>query len=406
MSQHLIPVKTGNEQFPVSYRTYLPALQEYKSIVSTIAHRVLYIAAYVRDMEDKYNGYVLKIYAVNLLTWQLHEVGDILREDISSTSVGGILVDDSHIYLSSISQTKIFVFTLDTLELESTITYSSNAPQAYGKMQWLNEETICMSDSNGVLLFDTITRSFTFDQYSYSHSYADIAAGSNKIVMNRGESTSNSVIIYNTTTDTFSTLSLTSNDVAVSAYENGKFYIANTAYLYIVDASTMTVEKTISGCSWSNPRSISATNGAVFVSCVNSAKIYIYDTNTDWNWYVIAPWTLPTWDSSKTYVPSAAVGLFFYPYLTLCQMDYTGQSKYNFGPISQTMSVMFNESTEQNFTYDSRFVEFTESYVTVKDGSYTVPLQIIDPTNHIKSASIHKSDYAILKKLMLKQSDE
>lgn len=403
MAQHLIPVKTGNEQFPVSYRTYLPAIQNYQSFVSTISHHMLYIATYVQAMDA--NEYALYVYTLNLVTWAMELVGVIPRSSIGNSLVGSILVDDEFLYVASGTTATIYIFNVDTLAFVTSTNYSSNAFRAYGKMQWLDEHTICTAFSNGLLFFDTTSRTFTFKQGSLSYNLSDICAGSTAIIMNQADYPYNTIITYNKTTETFSTITLPTSNIAVSAYENGKFYVANTSKLYVIDEATLTIERTIDA-SWGATRSISITNGSIFVSCTSSPNIYIYDMTSGWKWFIIAPWTIPGWSGTNIFIPNAAYNWFFYPFRTLCQMDYSGQSKYNFGPKALSVSVLFNESNKSHFTYDERFVEFTDTYVMVKDGSYDVPLQTIDEVNHIKSATIHKSDYNILKKLSLIQSIE
>ena len=48
MSLHLIPVKTGSEQFPVFYQNYLPSADNSLTYATTVAHKTLYTASVLR----------------------------------------------------------------------------------------------------------------------------------------------------------------------------------------------------------------------------------------------------------------------------------------------------------------------------------------------------------------------
>lgn len=401
MSRYLIPIKTGNEQFPVSYRNYLPAIVDKGSIASTIEHRTLYIGSVVKTTGS--TQWILRIDVVSLLTWEHRHVGDIQFIEIGSRQIGSILVDDTMIYVSSMNQATIYVFDIETLAFKYSAQYSTSSMQAYGKMQWFDEQTICFAYGAGFVFFDTVKQQFTYKPHTTQYDVIDISVGKHAIMSNRNVATADSVIMYHIDTETFSTLSLTSNAVAVSCYENGKFYIANPAYLYIIDEATQTIEKTIV-TSWSAPHTINVTNGTVFVTCVNSDRLYVYDTNSNTSLYVILPWTFPNWSSGYSYVNAAQQGSFFLPFNTLLQLSYSGQSKYNFGPKSSNMSIMFNTSTEPKFTYDNRFITFHDSYVSIHNGVIQKPFETYDDTMHMKSVHISKSEYNHIIRLVMKKS--
>lgn len=406
MAANLIPVKTGNEQFPVYYQQYLPALKAYNTIlscVSTIQHKVLYVASLVQIATD--SAYTVRIYSINLLTGRGQSIGVIPYTTFGSSPIGAILVDDNYIYISRmVSVTTIYKFRLDDLTFVQSYQYAASAPQAYGKMQWFNDRTICMAYANGFLFFDTIDERYTYKSYTTSYASQDMAVGKYVVITNQNIVTSNSVFVYDTRTDTYSTFSLTSTAVAVSCYDNGKFYIANAGYLYIVDENTLTMESIVT--SWPKPRSINVSNNTVFISAANSNKIYLYDMKERYTRSIIIHWTIPDFNSSYTYIPSTLSGLYFFPYYTILQMDYSGYFKYNFGPKSMDMSILYNSDNDSHFTYDERFVEFTESYVTIHDGMITKQLQPFDPVNSIKSIPMNRSEYNVIKRLVLQQPIE
>lgn len=397
MSTHLLPVKRGDEQIEVSYRNYNTNSLYLKSCVCTNSHKMLYICIDQYNSSDVPNSFH-KIFKLNLITGSFDLVGSIPWNDIGS-AVGSILVDDSRLYISSITSAKIVVFDLTSLQKIFVYQYNATAFRAYGKMQWIDEETICCLYDTGILKISTNPMGATFTALSMTTS-SDFAVGKKLILANKKDATTNSLFVYNISTNTGAYESLTSNAVAVSCYENGKFYIANNASLMIYDEDTATLERTIV-TRWGAPRGIMVSKGTVVVFGSNSNRVFIYDTNVDMERYVIAPWTIPAWNDGYTFVPSATLGLYYIPYITMCQIAYDGYTKYNFGPKYSQFAIFYNLSTENQFTYNPDFVEFTDSYVTVKDGYLTIPFETLDSENHIKVAHVSKSDYNVMKRSSL-----
>lgn len=392
MSLNLLPVKTGNEQFPVSYLNYLPAIESMRSIVSTISHKVLYIAAEIQ-IESTWR---IRMFALNLLNWNLRTLGDIEYTTVDSSSIGGILVDDTHIYISRMNQPKIFVFDVLTLNLIHSYQYDSSNVGAYGKMTWVDSHTIALAYTTGFVFFDTNGNEFINHLTSTSIAANDISS-SDKIAIANYQT---GMLVYDIDNDAFTPTALTLNAKSASAYDNGKFYIAQAGYLYIMDENTKTITRTIV-TSWTTPRNMVVTNSTVFVICENSNRLYMYDTTANFAWYIVLPWTIPNWSGSYQYIPSAGNGLCMFPYLTMCQFNYSGYSKYNFGPKAQSFGIMYNVETESHFTSDT-WIDFAETYATMTDGGVNLPLIPVENHPHVSSVSISKSDYRILKSLRIR----
>lgn len=398
MSTHLLPVKRGDEQIQVSYRNLNTNSNYIRSCACTISHKMLYICI------DQYNSSDLawschKIFKLNLITGGFALVGSIPWTDIgtgTNGAIGSILIDDTTLYISSISQAKIVAYDLSSFEKVDTYLYTTTALRAYGKMQWLDEETICCLYDNGILKVKTHPMTGSFQALSMTTS-SDFAVGKEIIVANKKSAEANSLFVYDILTETGAYTALSSNAVAVSCYENGKFYIANNASLMIFDEETRTLERTIV-TRWSAPRGIMVSNGTVIVFCTSSNRVFMYDTNVDKERYVILPWTMLAWSDSQAIVCAASNGLYYLPYITMCQVEYDGYTKYNFGPKYSQFAVFYNSATESQFTYNQDFVEFTDSYVTIKDGPLTIPFETIDAENHIKAAHVSKSDYNVIKR--------
>jgi hypothetical protein len=80
--------------------------------------------------------------------------------------------------------------------------------------------------------------------------------------------------------------------------------------------------------------------------------------------------------------------------------------KYNIGPVTNHIKLLFNITTESDYTYDERFIELTATYVTIHDGNISYPdedhgleIETISEDRGIYGVSVSKSDYNILNKV-------
>lgn len=399
MSLHLLPVKTGNEQFPVWYRNIHPGGMSIVGYFTVESNKMLYIGA----STYKTSGGEFLFYKLNLLTNEFTTVGRIPYTTLDSRYVGGMLVDDEYLYLSSISRAQIIIFDLDTLQYIGLYRYSSSTPQSYGKIEWVNDTTICIAYTTGFIFFDTVSRTYTEKLQSSSHNSCDMAVGKRLIIANRNASASDSVLAYRIEEGSFFKFSLNSNDVAVSCYSDGKFYIANKAYLYIYDEETEEYETIIAP--WSAPRTISQTRDTVFVTCPNSYRLYIYNMTRNEFRYILLPWQIPAFHADYNIIPTAFEGYYFIEYRTLGIIDHSGNSKYNFGNKYDVITLLFNKEHQTEFQYDPRFITFKDTYMMMHKGDIRYPLQTIDETNGFKSANINKADYKSFVRATLRRTE-
>lgn len=388
----LLPVKTGMETFPVKYFNFLePDVSPYNVILAEW-NRTLYIMV----MRGGSTPYWVYLYKMNLFTSAVSEIGkfSLQSSTMGNIYIGGFLVDDGYIYFSrgEGQAIMIYVYRLSTLEFVYARQYAA-AVQDYGSLTWKDEHTIVLPLSNGVLFFDTITREFTAKTQSTNYNYLySPAIGKHSIILARANNNTPALIVYHMDDDTWSTIALTSYSSATAVcYSNGKFYAANTQYLYIIDEVTEQVE-TIA-VPWQNVRTIHVTNDTVFISSTGSQKVYIYDLHAREFRYVIAPWTAGSWTYSSIITPFSLSGYYFIAKNTLMVIDYSGYSKYNFGSPYDSFVVQYAADNMEEFVYDPRFVTFRDTFMTINDGDIRYDFETIDPENHIRSATISKSDY-------------
>lgn len=403
MSTHLLPVKSGNEQLPVLYRNYLPndvQTQDIRSIVSCYSHHIVYVGAEINNTK-------LIVYKFNTFTNTIAPIGDISWVDLGGKHVGGILVDDSFIYVSSVDVSVIRVFDITSLSLIGSFQYNTGAFGSFGKLQWYDSTTICATVAEGIVFFDTQTRTYTAKTHGTSYAIYDMAVGKKLIIFTISGVTDN-VVVYSINDDTFTNITLSSSGVCAIGYENGKFYVANSAqHLSVIDENTRNIIDDFITAN-SSPQSVCVDNGVVFMTCNNSNRVHVIDMNTSptTQLYLIAPWSISARNVDRNFIPSASDSCFYIPYITFMGIDYEGRSKYNMGFKYNQFVVVYNLENEPDFTYNHEYVEFTESYVTIKDGKLTYEFDDYDTENHIKSISVSKSDYNIFKTFTLKMGDD
>lgn len=425
MSLNLLPVKTGNEQFPVRYRDIFSGNWNPYHVFMCERNKALYMLTQ-QNYDSSYptsNPGNAQLHKMNLFTSETYKICDFtvnqFRIDTNTTGVvGGMLVDDNYIYFSfaNVTYPTISVFKLKTVEgvaaqypLEPVGTYkwpsdSSTNINCYGKIKWVDDHTIAMATERGFCFFNTKTKTFT-REYNENKMYCnDFAVGEMYVIATRTSTSTPNVYILNRDDKIYSTMTLPSSNVACITYDNGKFYVANNSKLYIYDEATLTVERTINGA-WGDPSSISITNGVVYIAVKSSNKFFIYNINTSTQNSVYLQWVISSFSSSYQNYPYAWEGFCFILQNNLCIMDNSGISKYNFGPKYENVLLMLNKSEEHNYQFDSRFIQFEDTFMTMRDGDLEYNLQTIDSENHIKSASISKSDYKFLNQIQCKTAE-
>ena len=112
---------------------------------------------------------------------------------------------------------------------------------------------------------------------------------------------------------------------------------------------------------------------------------------------VLLPFKIDNWMSNGWIRACAFRGYCFVPQIRLYTINFVDRSKYNLGyKYDQFVVIMNKENSEipdNQYEYDDRYVTFTEDNMWLHDGVLSFELEEVDPTNHIKMASIDKSLY-------------
>lgn len=426
MSSHLLPVKTGNEQFPVIYRNTGPLPGSGSRIVSglTAVHNgTLYCFK-----QGNFNHYATStqtgeavLYTINLFTGEMKKYAQFAFNRLWYQYIGSILVDDNYIYLSSSCTTVsswesyhsdrypiMIIFKLKdendsslTLQRIGAYKYTLAVGSAYGRARWYDSTHICVTTENALLLFDIKTHVYQTIAHNLNWSIRDFAVGKELIVATRNSTSSPTFWGYRISDGTFFTGTAPSNGIACIDYYDGKFFFANANYLYIYDENTETFTTT-KNIPWTTPHCVCVSDFAVYVISNSSSRGYIYDYKSDFAQTFIFPWTINTLvGDSDIYRGCVSENYWFLNHNTLMICDYSGYSKYNLGYIYKSFVIHCNETTMETFTYDPRFVSFDETSMYVHDGNIDYDFESTEQTN-IKSAHISKSDYKFLNRIEFK----
>lgn len=421
MSQHLIPVKTGNEQIPVQYRIIHDINP---GCCCCVEHdSMLYCITQVYGYNDPGNVYV---YRINLFTGESSLYATFTPGEVNQGKfkyIGQVLVDDDNIYFTGNPGNPCV--TINTFKLRDvSLPYdpttplelvSSSAPTAwniqnaaYGRMAWYDDETIVIPYNYGLFFYNINTGLWSRKTRSNVFSPKNIIVGSDSIILTNSSTSSDTLLIYRKNTDEFVTCSLPTTTPCVGAYDakNKQFLFANTNYLYKFDELTETVVAS-KNIPWSNPYSLEFSNNTVYAICTASPKAYVYDMTFDQYFSFTLQWSITGSGDNEMRLPTypcAVEGLWFIMRNSMCIVDYTGYSKYNFGYKFSSATVMLNKQYMNQFTYDPRFVSFDDTYMFMHDGDISYELEPLDVETYgadFSVAHVNKADYKFINRAEL-----
>lgn len=251
------------------------------------------------------------------------------------------------------------------------------------------------------------TKSLSWKTYTDTSSYdsAAMSVGKKIFMKHSVNDTTVSTYIYNYDKATFSTLSLSNTGAPVSCYHDGKFYIAQTNYLYIYDESSGSIEKTLS-VPWTRPKSILYSNGYIYALLKNSNLVIAYNIAKSSYRGLMLQWTIPDNSTNCIIRPSIFRNYFFVPYWSLCRIEYSDMSKYKFGSKYNHQIFIYDTKHKNEYTYDDNYITFNDSCMTIHDGVITRNVEVADEEHHIKKISINKSDYTKLKSISFVQKGD
>lgn len=415
-------LKVGtNMGIPVYKQQYITTVNgaAVTSITSSVAcehNRIMYVGQLL-------NKSTLRFMQINLLT----NKSKIIKEITYTTSytnamnIGGMLVDDNYIYYTSPvrNDTKPYIYRIDLNNPNEDPKIFTPGPSGSsygyynginvrGKIQWFDDHTIVNGTPNDLTFFDTNTNSFKISRSGRTNSVnsrPDFIVGKKCVIYLRAYTSNSTITIdpYDVANDTWlPAISIPSGNDGYGCYDGkGKFYVASTSRLCVIDEETMTLVETIS-ISWIRPQKVCYSKGIVYATEQGSNKLWMYNTSTRRFNVVVMPWILPSDpEGSNTYefgITRFGVfeGYVFIPYYLMMITSYIDTPKFRFGGKYDQFKIMCNSQYEKDFTYDERFVTFHDTFMAVHDGVLSGPLLEYDGMEHVKYADMDKTAYKSL----------
>lgn len=398
MSEALLRARSGMEQSPISYSNIsFHNVREIPRGISLTFERTFWFAYMIYgEYSDR-----VEIYYRPLMDTR-YSSKDTLYTDSSLDNKGieGFLIDDDYYYFTSVGVAQIIrVDRKDTYSFDKYVYDEYNAFSGSGQMKWFDNHTICCAYGNGFVFFDTITGEFTYKQASTSFDIGSFCVGAGLVVGARTTQNNQQLLVYNKTTDAFSTISLSSDGIGVVSYNDGKFYVVQTGYLTIIDASTLAVS-TEGSKPWTNPRSILASGNCVFVSCYNSSVVYINDRHAGKIIRYGIPIKTQTTQSTDVFTDTSYDKMFLLMDSTgYLMFDFQGYTRFNFGLLYQQDVVT---AYEQSGTIDNPFIVHPSgaTFITMTNGTLSKELTEEGTVQNVKKVSMHRgTDYNVIKSM-------
>lgn len=347
-------------------------------------------------------------------------------ENVISTP-GDFMVTDDYVYISSgwtSSGSLIRVNKNDPGDI-ITLTPTGNYigyESCRGTIIPMNDEMILLTRSRSIVYYNIRLRETTSIYQIPNSTYYDCAYNDNYIVMTRSDS--RIIVAFNRSTNTYTEMDgAYSSYKAAVCYGDGMFYVvqynsSGSNVITIFDGETMTQVGTVSiPISRKYPDSINYSDGILYMTMADMFYVYICELYVDPTDDLYKIKTFRTVTAPKTFVntlsPSDASTqkircatfkqYFFVPDYQLFTINYKSSAKYNLGYKYNRSIYELNESTSDQFVYDSRFVTFKPTYMTIHPGE----LEYL-PAEHIGDITkVHIStDYMKLLKIRLYRREE
>ena len=406
----LMPVGSAI-RMPARFKNYIGSFINGSEAITTINsavvcehNRCIYSATLCNDS-------VVRFAKLNLVSNTSSVIKDIPKSQLGNTYYGDIKVDDNYIYLTASANDNSYALwrtpngpdtTVNTYQVTNSDIYKI---QAVGKMEWYDDHTLMIMMRKGLALFNTQTASFSYRMFpdgTQNGARRDWALGKYHII-SLYNGTSDSAWIIDPETGACESMKETyfpwageyTNNVC---YHDGKFYVVQRNRLHIVDDETFTLELSIpTPFTTIDPKQIVYGNGILYITIQGQASLYMYDIEANTFYATSLPFKIDNWMSNGWIRACAFRGYCFVPQIRLYTINFVDRSKYNLGyKYDQFVVIMNKENSEipdNQYEYDDKYVTFTEDNMWLHEGNLSFELEEVDPTNHIKMASIDKELY-------------
>ena len=407
----LLPVGSAT-RMPARFKNYIGSFINGSEAITTINsavvcehNRCIYSATVCNDS-------VVRFAKLNLVNNTSTVIKDIPKTQLGNTYCGDIKVDDNYIYITSSNNNNTWSIWRTPNSTDTTVNTFSvpnddyHRIQASGRMEWYDNHTLMLMMRKGLALFDTGTGAFTYRMFAdgaQDSTRRDYACGKKKII-SLYTGTSKSAYVIDLKTNACEGLNevygieWSGTYLNNVCYHDGKFYVVQRNRLHVLDEETVTISLSIpTPFTDIDPKQIVYGNGVLYITIQNSPSLYMYDIATQ-NFYATGlPFKIDNWNSNGWIRMCAFRGYCFIPQIRLYTINFVDRAKYNLGYKYDQFVIIMNEENslipDNQYEYDERFVTFTEDNMWLHIGDIHVPMEEVDPTNHIKLVSMSKDQY-------------
>ena len=361
------------------------------------------------------NNSVFRFAKLDLVMNQSTVIKDISKASFNNICIGDLIVIDDIMYISqSLNDTdnRIYKVSLNRSDTTvQTIRFSNgNNTTAKGKMVQTSPHQFIILTTNGFVMYDTLTSTCTETYKSGSQlgTCSDFAVGEDHIlILGSG---GNDSYVYDIENNTWAVIDLGWGTGSVCCYGDGKFYVTEPNYLYIVDEETLTLDNRVATpYTTIIPKTIDYGMNFLYATAISTSSVYIYDINrgefsiAGTSFYPSSPGV-----ATGNYRPCTFNTYFFMANVKLFVCNYAARAKYNLGLKGDQFIIPTNLGDLENneYTYNPRYVSFDDSSMSIVPSTITKPLTIIDVDNMIKRVSISKNDYGRLSSVVFTKVEE
>lgn len=415
----LLPVGRGNAtRIPSTFRSYIGgftddegsvAITGVPSAAAYTVGRYIYTASQIHD--TKGNNRIIRFCRLSMTTNKVTKLLDINKTAIINNNdfqIGGFVVDDNYFYLTagySMTSTFGYIYRIDRVTGVVKAYAVNNDPgnyvNAHGDMTITEDGNVMTSYRYGFYILNTKTWTTTWWYLADFNSQRIRIAFGKKKAMAFWQGNTTSAYVFDYTDKTYTGYKETytpwkSDAQPIGCYGDGKFYVTQQGYLYILDEDDMTKRVDIvTPYSSLQPSTISYGAGIVYITISGSPTVYMYDIKEDRFSTVALPFTMnnPTNTNGTRYTPCTFKSYFIIPQMKLFITSMGEYNKYDLGYKYNNFMIICNNESDSKFEYDERFITVNDSYIEIHNGYISYEQTILDEENRVFSIDVNKKDY-------------
>lgn len=362
-----------------------------------------------------YNLSLLNDYKMRLIKYDLStNESSIVRDNITRVYVAGVkamggslLIKDDVAYISNVSFNPttgggkiVLIVPFDESISPAWYKADTAAPDskatAYGDMYWYDDDRLICATTTGFILFNVNTKEWEIVEdpiHPDDMPCTGFVVGDYSVFRFPNDADDIHGYLYNRETLEF----IANSGITMVAgkkkgiYYHGNFYIIQKGYLYIYkdmpnNHPTLIAEVAIPNNTL-NPKTVHCSKGCVYITFVNSDKLYGYDINVN-KWYEITmPFKTYSSTANSDWIrPTSFGGYFFITEKMTFTTNIKMTEKYRVGENGGYIHIRTNDEYPSVMNYDERFITVDHDGLHIHPGYINKPLiNVIDAENHIKS---------------------